>query len=148
MPKIYNSYGEPGPPKAEETFPYRDIEAAMIVWEEMIHRSRSQPSDDAGPMELLEGLGPYEMRAHAFAIARWAGPIWEAGFRDGDCPFDGCQFDWDFIPAILDMVGWQGGCSIVPAGTPEQLVPIVLERMGVAHAIARCASWTPTGNAP
>lgn len=96
-----------------DTYSTLEMEAALCVWEDINERTLlDKTSTHAGMVAARENWGSCEMRHASMAIGRWCLSVYDAA--GGSDTFDGWAYDWEVIPAMLDLIDWAGFSPMSP----------------------------------
>lgn len=101
--------------------PYTEsnVEAALCVWEDLLARTSGDLSgDDPGLDAFLHANGTVVLRQHAVSLGVWVDQAY--GLMNEDVR-DAVPFDWEIVPALMDLVEWRadGYSTPLPAEAAE-----------------------------
>ena len=91
-------------PKTAPAPPTTD--AAMSVWEDMLTAKATGEPEFTAMLTLWARIGTPAMRAKAFTIGRFANAVWNG--LDEDTRDVLAPFNWEFVPAFLRTVDFDG----------------------------------------
>ena len=91
----------PTPPTTDD-----DVYAAMSVWEDMLTAKATGEPEFTAMLTLWARIGTPAMRAKAFTIGRFSNAVWNG--LDEDTRDMLAPFDWEFVPAFLRTVDFDG----------------------------------------
>ena len=104
------------------------MEAALCVWEELLNRF-DNTTEHAALNHFWGEAGTVHMRSLSPAIGSWIVESFSLVERDS---FDGHAYDWEIVPAYVDLIVWDtGGCRpMLPC--PKAAAKAVCEKLGGA----------------
>ena len=110
----------------EKLYSAAEMQAALCVWEAMLDKRMSSKEPESPFMRTWDNSGAHEMRDLATEIAVWIEALFEGSERgDMSHPWnalcDALSFDWEIVPAVIDMIEWDDFDWVRPTGTAAEI---------------------------
>jgi hypothetical protein len=110
----------------------KHAEAACCIWEALLERAHNKRISDDKAKAIaycFEQRGTNEMRHAAISLSVLCSDLWHA-LPEDERPH--C-FDWDYVPAFVDMLAWDANTSSLVA------IPSVAEALEMYRAYWKAA---------
>lgn len=120
------------------------VEAALCVWEDMLARRHEFPERNPEMVRLWDEFGTVHMRSLSPAIGSWI--VEATGLIERDS-LDASPYDWEIVPAFVELVDWSrtGSTGYKPTlMAPAAAAKLVAERLGGSMAYVPQAGGAAT----
>ena len=123
------------------TYTEDQVDAALCVWEELLSRiSDFKPESYTGLEAFKDQNGTCTLRQQAVGLGVWVEQAWLLIDEDvRDC----YAFDWELVPALLDLVEWGSGSLShpLPADAAATVNAAFKERIAEAEREAKLSEF-------